>query len=110
MELPYADQVQIDRKKITDYLLSDVHPDGSNKARFFKRFGFRAKAWKTFELALRKHAGSHSVVKTLETTYGVRYTLEGELEAPDGRRPRVRTVWAVGTNSQKPRFITAYPC
>ena len=110
MKLPYAEQAQVDREKITEYLLSDEHPDGSNKARFFKRFGFRTEGWETLALALRTHASSHPVVKIVESQFGVRYTVEGEIETPDGRNPHVRTVWVIETNSTQPRFITAYPC
>ena len=35
--------------------------------------------------------------------------VEGELPAPDGRRPRVRTVWQVDKGQIAPRLITAYP-
>ena len=110
MRLPNADQAQVDREKITEYLLSDTHPDGSGKARFFKKFGFRTEVWEILAASLRKHGSSHSVVKIVESAYGMRYTVEGEIEAPDGRNPRVRTVWVIERNSTRPRFITAYPC
>jgi len=38
MNLPNADQAQVDRKKITEYLLCTSHPDGSNKALFFSQY------------------------------------------------------------------------
>jgi hypothetical protein len=110
MKLPHPNQAQVDREKITEYLLSDTHPDGSAKARFFKKFGFRAEAWEILAAALRRHGSSHSVVKTVESAYGMRYTVEGEIETPDGRNPRIRTVWVVERNSTQPRLITAYPC
>jgi hypothetical protein len=31
MKLPNAERARVDREKITDYLLSPVHPDGSSK-------------------------------------------------------------------------------
>jgi len=40
---------------------------------------------------------------------GFRYTVEGKLETPSGRRPRVRTVWQLDKNSVAPRLISAYP-
>ena len=48
-------------------------------------------------------------MKARETGLGPRYEVEGELLAPDGRRPRVRTVWQVDTGQIAPRLITAYP-
>jgi hypothetical protein len=41
MMLPEGDRAQVDRAKITDYLLSLSHPDGRGKAAFFMLFGFR---------------------------------------------------------------------
>ena len=35
--------------------------------------------------------------------------VEGELKAPDGRQPRVRTVWQLDHGQVAPRLITAYP-
>ena len=109
MKLPNADQTQVDREKITGYLLSDTHPDGSSKAAFFKRFGFRTEEWEILAGALRKHGVNHAVVKTVESAHGVRYTVEGAIETPDGRNPRIRTVWVVEKDSARPRLITAYP-
>ena len=110
MRLPNADRAKVDRGKITEYLLSTDHPDGRSKARFFAGFGFRIENWEVLAEALRKHGASHSVVNTVESEYGTRYTIEGELETPDGQRPRVRTVWMVKKGSEAPRLITGYPC
>ena len=40
MKLPSADRVQIDDRKIREYLLSRTHAVGSFKARFFAAVGF----------------------------------------------------------------------
>ncbi len=109
MRLPNADRAQVDREKITEYLLSTDHPDGRSKARFFTGFGFRIESWNILAEALRKHGTSHFVVTAVESGFGTRYTIEGELETPDGRKPRVRTVWMVEKGSETPRLITAYP-
>lgn len=110
MRLPNADQANVHREKITEYLLSTDHPDGRSKARFFTKFGFSLVNWEILAEALRKHAIDYPIVKAVESDFGTRYTVEGELETPDGRRPRVRTVWIPGRGSESPRLITAYPC
>lgn len=110
MKLPNADQAQVDREKITGYLLSATNPDGAGKAKFFARFGFDLKNWEILRAALGMHGVKCVVVKTVESTFGTRYTVEGALETPDGRNPRIRTVWLVEKGSAKPRLITAYPC
>ena len=51
----------------------------------------------------------NEVVRMKETGFGPRYEIEGALETPDGRRPRVRTVWQVDQGQIAPRLITAYP-
>ena len=109
MELPNADQAKVDRDKITEYLLCSTHPDGGGKAKFFTRFGFRLESWDVFAQALREHGARHPVVKKVESAYGIRYTIDGEIETPDGRNPRVRTVWLTEGKTTIPRLITAHP-
>ena len=53
MNLPNADQAQVDRKKITEYLLCISHPDGSNKASFFSQFGFTLENWRILAESLK---------------------------------------------------------
>ena len=110
MKLPNADQAFVDREKVTEYLLSTSHPDGAGKAKFFGRFGFRIENWEILAESLRKHGVCHPVVKTVAFAYGTRYTVEGNIETPDGRNPSVRTVWIIEVGSVRPRLITAYPC
>jgi hypothetical protein len=45
----------------------------------------------------------------LETGFGPRYVVEGELDTPVGRGPRVRSVWQFDSGTIAPRLITAYP-
>ena len=72
-------------------------------------FGFSVARWEELAAALRRHAAYHAVARVLETAYGPRYHIDGEIESPDGRSPLVRTVWQIDLGSQEPRFITAYP-
>jgi hypothetical protein len=109
MNLPNPDQLRVDHEKITDYLLSVTHSEGSGKAEFFARFGFHLADWEVLANALRKHGASHPVVKIVASSHGTRYAVEGELESPDGRNPRVRTIWIVEKGSTAPRLVTALP-
>lgn len=109
MKLPNAHLAVVEREKIVGYLLNSAHPFGASKAKFFSGFGFRVEAWEMLSEALREHGQRHEVTKAKETGFGPRYELEGELETPDGRRPRVRTVWQVDEGQIAPRLITAYP-
>ena len=109
MKLPYAAKARVDRKKIVEYLLSSSHPDESSKARFFSRFGFRVDEWEVLARALRKHGRVHGVSVSVESVHGTRHGVDGPLETPDGRNPKVRTVWILNRRSRAPRLITAHP-
>lgn len=109
MRLPNAHLAWIDRPKITNYLLSSVNPRGRAKANFFLRFGFSTDRWEEFSDALRRQAASYEVTRVVETPYGPRYHIDGAIETPDGRNPRVRTVWQIDLGHNYPRFITAHP-
>jgi hypothetical protein len=109
MKLPNADAALVEQAKIIDYLLNPVHRYGASKARFFAQFGFRAEEWEVLALALREHGRQNEVRSVRETGFGPRYEVEGELAAPDGRRPRVCTVWQLDVGQTAPRLITTYP-
>lgn len=109
MRLPNAENARIERRKISDYLLSTTYHRGRNKAVFFLRFGFTVEHWQDFAEALRLQGMTHEVVKVAETVYGQRYHVDGTLGTPDGRNPQVRTVWQVDVGNDYPRLITAYP-
>lgn len=99
----------MDRDKITEYLLCTSHPDGGSKAAFFAKFGFKMENWKILAESLRKQGVSNPVVKIMESAYGTRYNIDGLLETPDGRNPKVRTVWIIEKEKTVPRLITAHP-
>ncbi len=113
MLLPNADQAVVEEPKVAEYLLSPDHPDGRSKAEFFNRFGFRREAWQVLADALRQHGAAYPVAKSAHSAWGTRYSADGELNCPDGRCPRIRTVWIVedlGSGIKLvPRLITAYP-
>lgn len=109
MKLPNADLVKVEREKIIEYLLNAGHRYGASKARFFARFGFSLLDWETLALALQEHGQQYEVTRVTETIFGPRYEVEGELKTPDGRNPRVRSVWQIDHGMVAPRLITAYP-
>ena len=109
MRLPSLERGIVPQAKILDYLLSATHPTGRHKAAFFTRFGFSAGSWERLALALLKHAAEHEVSGVLESPFGRPYTVEGELPAPDSRRPMIRSVWFLASEGAEPVFVTAYP-
>ena len=109
MKLPHVDEARVTRDKVTGYLMDPGHFRGRHKASFFARFGFRSAQWQVLAEALRGHAREHEVVAKQDTPFGTRYTIEGRLDTPSGRRPLLRTVWIVERTTTTPRLVTAYP-
>lgn len=109
MNLPRIESAIVPRNKIENYLLDSGHPIGGGKAKFFVHFGFQRERWELLAEAFRRHALENPVAKTLQDADGITYVIEGAMETPSGRNPRVRTVWLVETGTLAPRFITAYP-
>ncbi|MEP7245711.1 MAG: DUF6883 domain-containing protein [Gammaproteobacteria bacterium] len=107
MLLPERHRARVDRSKITEYLLCKSHLDGSAEAAFFVRFGFNTEAWEVLAEALHSLGVSNPVVGAVTSSHGMRYTVKGLLQCPDGRHPRVRTVWIMEADA--PRLVTAYP-
>ena len=95
--------------KILDYLLAADHPDGSGKAAVLTRFGFNRAEWQNLAQALRIHGASHEVARTIRTPHGLKFIIEGALEAPDGRSLNLRTVWIILDGAAEPRLVSAYP-
>jgi uncharacterized protein DUF6883 len=109
VKLPKLDRLIIEREKVADYLLNPTHRYGASKARFFGEFGFQRKRWKILAKILHENARNNEVVQTIETGFGPRFVVEGEVRAPNGRRMRLRTIWQFDRGEIAPRLITAYP-
>lgn len=109
VKLPNAERAFIPQRKVTDHLLSTTHPAGRSKAAFFARFGFTRAVWESLADALWRHARDNDVAVTEETPFGTSYAVDGPLTAPDGRTPRIRSVWFIETGEAIPRLVTAYP-
>jgi len=109
MKLPNREHAIVPREKVVDYLLSTTHRDGRYKAAFFKGFGFTADRWQELADALLRHAEDHHVTKVEDSPFGTRYVVDGIMVMADGRDAMLRTVWFFDTDSDLPRFVTAYP-
>lgn len=109
MKLPNREKVIIPRDKINKYLLSETHPVGSAKARFFRKLGFNESNADEFEKALLKIAQANDVKDKRKIEFGINYVVDGIIETPSGKYVKVTTVWFVETVKSHPRFVTAYP-
>lgn len=106
MQLPYLENAQVEERKITGYLLSEDLSEG--KVAFFAAFGFTSARWDLLHDALLAHAAAHEVVRVVSSPFGAKYLVEGPLQTPDGRDPRVRSVWIIEAGTNIPRLVTAY--
>jgi hypothetical protein len=109
MKVPNYENANVSRQKIVNYLLSFTHRDGRAKAQFFSKFGFVAENWEAMAEALKQHVAVHHILRIEPSPFGTRYIIEGELECPDGRTPRVRSVWFIAAGEEGPHFVTADP-
>jgi len=92
---------------VVRYLLLADHPDGS-KGTFFADFGFRAQQWGAFAKAPIDQGSAGDVTAVAKSGYGTRYSVDGPIKTPDGRNPRIRTVWIADSEHAAPRLITAH--
>ena len=99
----------IGRAKTRDYLLAPKHAKGQSKAKFFLNGGFEGERWELLERALIEHAQAHPVSRVSRGAFGVKYTIDGELVTPSGRKARVRTVWMIPDTTLQLGFVTSYP-
>jgi len=109
VKLPNAEYATVAPEKITAYLLNPANRQNQGKAAFFFAFGFTLVSWPVLATALHAQAMRYEVDGMREDAFGVRYTLTGMLETPDGRNPTVRSVWQIDAGATVPQFISAYP-
>lgn len=109
MKLPNLEFASVPREKVVKYLLNLEHEEGHSKAKFFLAHGFTAENWMELAAALRVHAQNHAVMTVEDSLFGMRYMIEGELAAPSGTAPYIRSVWFISTGESNPRLVTAYP-
>lgn len=99
----------IGRAKTRDYLLAPKHAKGKSKAKFFRSAGFDGEQWELMERALIELAQTHPVSRVSRGAFGVKYTIDGELVTPSGKKAGVRTVWMIPDTTLQLRFVTSYP-
>jgi len=95
MKLPNLGSAIIEREKVTNYLLNSSHPDNGGKAAFFLSLGFDPGDWLSLAMAFRRLAERVEITKSVETSHGCKYIVEGRIESPGGKSPVVRTIWIV---------------
>jgi hypothetical protein len=95
MKLPNRENVYIPPSKLKEYLLSETHPIGRSKARFFHAIGFDETNVNVLEQGLIKMAYSQDVKEVVSSMHGTKYIIEGILKSPIGNPIQIRTVWII---------------
>jgi len=109
MELPNLESAYIPRTKLTEYLLSESHPDGSSKARLLYSAGFDTTNVNILEQRLISIAQTGQAEEVTTSVYGTKYVIDGALMSPNGDLIQMRTVWIIETGQSAPGLVTAYP-
>lgn len=109
MEKIEYDEIDISEKKIVGYILNNSHIDGVHKARFFEKFGFYSENWIDLKNALIKHVENPENIEIIQTPYGEKYVVLGEINGIDGRKPKIKSIWFIENNEKILKFVTAYP-
>ena len=109
MRLPNAEAAEVDPEKLKGYLLSQTHPIGRSKAKFFRSIGFDESHVTILEQGLIEIARTEEIADTAPSVHGVKYIIDGLIMTPSGSRVRLRTVWILDSGQGRPRFVTAYP-
>jgi hypothetical protein len=109
MQLPSCLQAYMPSEKLSAYLLSETHAVGKAKATFFRAIGLNETNLHLLEHGLLTLAHSALVQDMVPSPHGVKYIIEGVLEAQSGASPHIRTVLILETGEINPRFVTAYP-
>lgn len=109
MKLPNAKDALISRNKLINYLLSETHPVGSSKAKFFRELGFNDNNLDILIKSIMQIARSNEIKESRELLYGINYVIDGILDSPSGKLTKITTVWFIERRGSNPRFVTAYP-
>ena len=91
-----------------DCLLYESHPVGRFKARVLAAVGFDSRGVTDFIGELRRIAAVGEVSETVETPFGQKYLVPGDLKGPLGT-VAVLTVWFREHGEERARLVTVRP-
>ena len=90
-------------------MISETHPVGKWKAKIFQSHGYTQKNIDSLRDGLLSIANEEEVNDIINTIYGTKYIINGNLKTPSGKELNVKTIWIIDTGQEIPRFVTAYP-
>lgn len=82
MKIPNREYAYVPLSKLQGYLLSETHPVGGSKARFFRALDFTEDNVDVLEESLIAIAHAEEVSQMASSPYGEKYVIEGALRTP----------------------------
>ena len=110
MKLPNSENAYVPESKLSDYLLSEKHAVGKAKAKYFRSLGYTVKNVKRLQADLLVIVKSNEITQKIDTSFGMKYIVEGNIRAPNQAEACLMTVWIVEPEDSRPRLVTAYVC
>lgn len=109
-QLPNApDEVAVQARKVTDYLLNPFHKKGWSKAKFFEQeLGIMADAWRFLHAQLMDALGKASFEKVWLDDHGIRFNAHLAIRGRNGRTATITTGWIVRPK-ERASLTTARP-
>jgi len=77
MKLPNRKKAYVPKKKLTDYILSESHPVGSSKAKFFRGLGFDETNIDKLAKSLLRIAKENDLKNVRKFSYGTKLYFRG---------------------------------
>lgn len=109
MRVPNAGSAEIDIRKLRDYVLNPLHPNGKHKAILWKAaLGITADDAEELARILLIAVKENDAVTGRFDRYGQRYAVDFSLEW-NGKTAIIRTGWIILHETNFPRLVTAYP-
>jgi hypothetical protein len=108
--LPSApDEVQVQARKLTDYLLNAEHGDGRSKAKFFSEtLAIAREDWAFLQAQLVDRLAEVSYDDVRLDKYGIRFTAVLPLRGRNGNTATIKTAWIVRPG-ERASLVTAIP-
>ena len=108
MKLPNGNEAIVEEAKLVDYVLSQTHPIGRFKARFFASLGIGTENWELLQSALLDIAATADAKLDQATEFGQKYLIPGHIQGPQGSAD-ILSVWIILAGEDSPQLVTVYP-
>ena len=109
MRIPHAEKATVDLRKLRDYCMNPLHPEGKHKARLFMAaLGMTSADAEPLRDALLQVVKFHDATPGRCDAYGQRYQIDFSFDWR-GRQTILRSGWIIEHGTDIPRLTTCYP-